>query len=362
MRLLPLLVLFAAPACAGAQSAVQSESRNAVEAASEAALLHSSTPLSLRRDQADYLRERGETTETEFVESLDEARLERLVRAAEIDRKAKGASATLATLPQGCLDIGGVDGCGATEGGWLTGPNGARLFWQIQSGSTGEDGITGGVVLMVETGGRLSPVVWAFQGSGYEAPVLFDADGELYVGVPGRTFGAGRGDADLIFRWTPGAAHLLTQIDSWSWRDQLARRLPGLNAFGRVRIDYREMIASTPMFRDGDPGCCGTGGQGLIDFAIEGDRLAVADARVDDPLLGAAMTVPVEVFDWMGRKQLCDHWMGEEGYDAERRAQIANAAHELRCEAEPADGAALRVKYADNRDVSALIDRVAADR
>ena len=59
------------------------------------------------------------------------------------------------------------------------------------------------------------------------------------------------------------------------------------------------------------------------------------------------------------RKLQCDHWQGEEGYDADRRAQISAAVRDLRCEAEPADGAALKVKYADNPMLTALIARTA---
>ncbi len=80
---------------------------------------------------------------------------------------------------------------------------------------------------------------------------------------------------------------------------------------------------------------------------------------VNDPLIDAAMRVPAEVFEWMGRRLQCDHWQGEEGYDADRRAQIAAAVRDLRCEAEPADGAALKVKYADNAMLMALIARTA---
>jgi hypothetical protein len=254
----------------------------AVEAAFQAALLRSPTPLSVRQDQADYLRERAEAPGAEFVEAADEGRLERLMRSAEVDLRAATAAARLDELVESCLDLGAVDGCDGVAGGWLTGPEGRRLFWQIQGGSTEEDGITGGVLLLTETNGRLEPAAWAFRGSSYDPPVLFQADGGLFVAVPGATFGAGRGDADLLFRWTPGAERPLTQIDSWSWRDDLAAKLPGLHAFGRVRIDYAEMVALTELWREGDAGCCGTGGHVLIDFAILDGRLAVSEARLRD--------------------------------------------------------------------------------
>jgi len=278
MRLLAIAVIALVPTFAVAQGAAHTPA----DAAYRGALANSPTPLSLARDQADYVQDRAETSQTEFRDALDEARQERLIRTAEVDLMGRTAAAMLESLPAECLDLEAVDDCGVVQGGWITGPGDARLFWQIQGGSTEMDGLTAGIVLMQDKGGRLDPVAWAFQASSYEAPVVFDSDGAWYVAVPGRTLGTGRGDADLIFRWAPGTERPLTQIDSWSWRDDLAAKLPGLNAFGRVRIDYAEMIALTEMFREGDAGCCGTGGHALIDFTIEGDRMTVSDARLRD--------------------------------------------------------------------------------
>ncbi|WP_395650180.1 hypothetical protein [Brevundimonas sp.] len=278
MRLLPLIVLLLAPACAGAQSAAPAT----VESAYQAALLRNPTPLSLRRDQAEYLRDRAENPDAEGRLASDEDRLERLLAAAEVDLRATTAAASLEDAIGDCVDLGALRNCRTTEGGWLTPREGPRLFWQIQAGFTPEDGGTSGIVFFTETSGRLEPVAWAWQGSRYSAPVVFGGADNVYIAIPGRSMGAGRSDADLIFRWTPGTERPLTQIDSWSWRDQVSQKLPGLNAFGRVRIDYEEMIALTEMFRDGDAGCCGTGGHALIDFAIEGDALVVSDARLRD--------------------------------------------------------------------------------
>lgn len=278
MRLLPLIVLLLAPVCAGAQSAAPAT----VESAYQAALLRSPTPLSLRRDQAEYLRERAETPDAEVRLASDDDRLGRLLAAAEVDLRATTAAVPLEDAIGTCVDLGGIEGCRTTEGGWLVPREGPRLFWQIQAGFTAEDGGTAGIVFFTETSGRLEPVAWAWQGSSYDAPRVFNGAGGLYIAVPGRSMGAGRGDADLIFRWTPAAERPLTQIDSWSWRDEVTTKLPGLHAYGRVRIDYDEMIALTEMFRDSDAGCCGTGGHALISFAIRGDRLAVSDAQLRD--------------------------------------------------------------------------------
>lgn len=48
----------------------------------------------------------------------------------------------------------------------------------------------------------------------------------------------------------------------------------------------------------------------------------------------------------MDRAEGCWHFSGEEGYDAERRAEIARASAELRCAQLKADERVLRAKYA----------------
>lgn len=55
---------------------------------------------------------------------------------------------------------------------------------------------------------------------------------------------------------------------------------------------------------------------------------------------------PPDVKAWMDRAEGCWHFAGEEGYDAERRAEIAKAIDELRCTSLKADEQALRAKYA----------------
>ena len=241
----------------------------------------SPTPLSLARDRAAYEADLAAATDAEAKRAVQDAWDAHLAWLQGVDRRAAAARATSAGLTAGCIDLGALNGCGAPSGGWLTAPDGPPLFWQIQSGATEADGITGGVVFLTPDGDRLAPVAWAYEGAGYDAPVVFDQDGVLYVAVPGITHG-GRGDKDLIFRWTPGAERPLEQIDSWSWRDDLDALLPGLNAHGRIRIDYVEQVALVELWREGDAGCCGTGGHALIDFAIADSRLKAVEAKLRD--------------------------------------------------------------------------------
>lgn len=54
----------------------------------------------------------------------------------------------------------------------------------------------------------------------------------------------------------------------------------------------------------------------------------------------------------------CDHWLGEEPYDAERAAMIAAAVSELQCDSLVAAEAALVERYAGDEAVMALMARV----
>ena len=57
----------------------------------------------------------------------------------------------------------------------------------------------------------------------------------------------------------------------------------------------------------------------------------------------AAPATPADpVAAFVERAETCMHFAGEEGYDAARRAELASAIAENRCEALPADAAALK--------------------
>lgn len=62
---------------------------------------------------------------------------------------------------------------------------------------------------------------------------------------------------------------------------------------------------------------------------------------------------PVRAF--LIRRAGCNHWGGEEGYDAERAAQIAKAARELRCRQIEAEERQIKRHYAKSRRVRWLL-------
>ena len=69
---------------------------------------------------------------------------------------------------------------------------------------------------------------------------------------------------------------------------------------------------------------------------MEEQRQAQAARAAADPVAGV-----------IERAEICLHFGGEEGYDAERRAQIAKAFEDNKCDTVVADGDALKATHPD---------------
>ncbi|MES2835069.1 MAG: hypothetical protein V4707_10225 [Pseudomonadota bacterium] len=326
----------------------------------DAAIAASPTARQLEAEQREWVHYR-DLDEYGYGADGDDERMLDLRRRAARDR-------ALGQIEMGSPDAMGscvgeaLKGCSSRAAGWVTSPDGARLFWQLQDGFTDETGITGGVMLLSAGGmGAVRPVAWAFEGYRYEAPTLLMIDGKMYVAASGRMQGTGNGNADVIFRWEPDAAQPLTQVDNWSWRDTLSERLPtGLEVWKGVDYRYNDegVWAWTPLWREGDGNCCASGGSAMLMFRIEDDRLVLDGVSAHDTIVEVAVSEPIEVLDFVGRWSMCAHWGGEEPYDADRRAEIEAAVTELRCEALIAEAAHLETKYAENPATLALIRRM----
>jgi len=319
----------------------------ALDAALREALAVTPTPASLRDDQANWLAERAEAGAEDLAE-VDRDRIERLRVAAARDRATQALALSPDALAQGCVSLG-LNGCRSNQGGYLRGPSGETLYWQVQEGSTDADGVSGGAVLLVRDADNLRPVAWT-SGGFYETPQLIETGdpAEVYVALPGYSGGTGHFNADVVFRWRPGAANPLTEIDTRSWRAGLDARLPdGLQVWKGVQFRWPMLTAQTPLWMADDANCCATGGEATLIFTIRDGVLLLSDVSAENALVELAMTVPTEVFDFVGRRALCEHWSGEEGYDDDRKAQIADALTHLRCDALDADEAALQAKYVE---------------
>lgn len=86
------------------------------------------------------------------------------------------------------------------------------------------------------------------------------------------------------------------------------------------------------------------GGLGLC-LAIAG----AADARPRHRV------IPADVRRFADRVEQCQHWAGEEAYDAARRRQIDQAFDRLRCDLLERDAARLRRRHAGDRASLALL-------
>jgi hypothetical protein len=58
-----------------------------------------------------------------------------------------------------------------------------------------------------------------------------------------------------------------------------------------------------------------------------------------------AAAIPRDVANYVDRREGCNHWAGEEGYDAARRTEINKAIADLRCTALDRDERVLRHRY-----------------
>ena len=72
----------------------------------------------------------------------------------------------------------------------------------------------------------------------------------------------------------------------------------------------------------------------------------------DPPLLaGLRKDMPADVSDFIRRAVTCNHWAGEEPYNEERRAQMAEAVASLRCRELDTDQRALAKQYDGKAEV-----------
>ena len=74
-----------------------------------------------------------------------------------------------------------------------------------------------------------------------------------------------------------------------------------------------------------------------------------------------AASMPRDVARYVDRREGCNHWAGEEGYDAARRAEINKVIADLRCTALDRDERVLRHRYRHNPAALRQIRKARAD-
>jgi hypothetical protein len=82
----------------------------------------------------------------------------------------------------------------------------------------------------------------------------------------------------------------------------------------------------------------------LVIFSVFCATYALAS---DDPLASLKKGQPKDVSELIDRLVGCNHWRGEEPYDAERKQEISSAMADLKCARLAKDVAATRKRYAN---------------
>lgn len=208
--------------------------------------------------------------------------LETLQRRIRQDRIARAAVATPDGL-NACVEVV-LKACGVDSAGFLSAGDQGRLWWQIQSGFTDEDGVGEGVMIFREAeGGRLEPILWTFEGGSYENPYLErHGDGQWLLIVPGLSRGTGSGDMTVMMLWRDGEWRA---VDT-DWQSRAGALLNGLEVRHQPRWAFPRLVAMSPLWRPSDANCCGEAGWANLEFDIVDDRLTLVDLELVAPPAG----------------------------------------------------------------------------
>lgn len=191
----------------------------------------------------------------------------------DIDQATQLENAQPADFAERCLYRTAADCAVIANGRIARFADGRDLHWQLLSLQPA-DGPYAEMLVLVEVGGSLPYLLLAKQVDGYFDPPLSvrDDSGRFVLHVPARNRGFGNADIVLFtsgegWNWTTAAA-LMRQVDEL---------LPqGFTIASPVSFNFRESAAFAPIRRDGDAGCCATGGTVVVDFEQSDHNLSVS--------------------------------------------------------------------------------------
>lgn len=240
------------------------------------ALALSPLPYEVERDQQVWT---GAAVDMRFSEQNYLVSLQARIRQ---DQKA-GAVRTKPEALDTCIDVV-MMGCEVTSAGFLSAGDQGRLWWQIQTGFTEEDGVGGGLIVFEETiESELKPILWTFEGAQYETPSLErQGDRDWLLIVPGISRGTGSGDMTVMMLWRDSRWR---PVDT-NWQSRVGDQLKGMEVWHQPRWAFPRLVASSPLWRPGDAGCCGTGGTADMEFDIIDERLTLIEANISPPPAG----------------------------------------------------------------------------
>jgi uncharacterized protein YecT (DUF1311 family) len=162
--------------------------------------------------------------------------------------------------------------------GYVAG-SGDVLAFQLQSYLARQFRAGGGVVVFRRNGATLSPVVaTAVDGVLFNPPSVVQSPAGSLLDVSGTMEGTGAFNAGSLYLVD---REKLGEIDSESWLDDLAKRLPkGWGAWKGIFPDYRTLTASTPLWKSRDGNCCPTAGRATLKLGIQDHRLVILDLHI----------------------------------------------------------------------------------
>lgn len=278
--ILALLVLGAADT-ASASAPQEPPIMPEVAQAYAAALTVSPTPLRLAADHARWLSRRDLDAVGAPGEG-DRDRIAWLNERAAMDEAMQGAVGA-ASVSGGCPGAALAE-CLSPISGVLTAPGAERLAWRIENGQASDGTPLHAMVIGDFRSAQAGPVprLWVIDYADRLAPYLVEQSGRRLLVLPATHDFLNDGE-DRVFEWRPRG---FVEIDSWSWRETLPAHLPaGLTLPRNVALDLRAMTARTPLWVGEGDSDEPTGGEALLHFALDGDRLVLKDVRVRDPLL-----------------------------------------------------------------------------
>jgi uncharacterized protein len=298
MRALPLLAVFLVlpPAAAEAASFDCRKAATRIEkticgdpelsraderlaAAFAGATTASLSPITLRAEQAEWLRERDKETNVKKLQESYRIRSDALDkqvaawRTARQDVPPEQARKACVLSPESEADTP----CTVTAFDTVAGD--PTLRYQLQAYKDGELQLATGVVVFRPSADKLTPVI-AIGGtdSHFEAPEAIDSPFGRLLWLAGYMSGTGNFNAEHVFRYDK---ERLVEVDVTSWLDDLQKRVPkGWGAWKGVYPDYRKFTASTPLWQAGDGNCCPTAGRADIRLGLERDRLVLREVTI----------------------------------------------------------------------------------
>lgn len=174
---------------------------------------------------------------------------------------------------------------------------GGPVVWQLMLLSP-IDGPAVQMIALLELGGIPDPMlVAAAQTEGWFSPpdIVQNSDDGVLIHVPGVTGGTGAGNADvLVLRTRSG----WTRPEMQAWFEDVNRLLPdGFEIRGGAYFNFREMHASSPVWRTDDGNCCATGGTIQIDFVLTNGKALAVERIAFDEMKPAGQTIYIDAKD-----------------------------------------------------------------